>query len=247
MARPVPTNMRGYRQEAEGLMAKVIELKRPSRDERAALTFLAASLPDDFMLTTPARNIGGRELDGVVLAPTGILALEYKHWRGEVQPSPYGPWKQNGKNNPRAGNPFEQAEDASKRLASHLKKRIVGGQLPCFVDFVVVLTHPESRLELGQIRMSKDARKVCLLRDGVDSICSLLAPSPVFDPEDLRKLVACLVQPSTSDIVLSAAKPPRVQTHQASVDSENLAVVQAPDKWRSRFQDMVETIDQRNR
>lgn len=232
-------------------MATILNLKRPTAAERRAIEFLAEHLPEGYHLTTPARDIGGkhdreREVDGILVSEAGILVLEYKNLAGRVQPTTYGPWKRTQGRSPGKAeqNPFEQADNAAKRLANYLKDRTKTGTLPCFIDYLIVLTHPRCTLDTAEwAGNDADEKRVCLLSDAPGVILQRLNGDPVFSGRDIQSILDVLAKPGILSLALDRNKPAPATIRRASIAPE--IKPSEPESWRERFREMNRRILER--
>lgn len=111
-----------------------------------------ATLPDDYCIFTqvrvPTRN-RAREIDAVVVGPTGIFAIEVKHYCGELRGAEADVcWSQccgpNGARTKAVGNPALQAKTAAAALGRYLRTHGIA----TWVEPAVVFTHSVTRLVL---------------------------------------------------------------------------------------------------
>lgn len=114
------------------------------------------TLPDDYTVFNQVIVPNGksvRELDFVVVGPNGVFAIEVKHHRGEISGKETDfSWCQRKRS--RAGNTYEQdlrnpvgqIKGAIHALKQHLKAQGVNP----WIQGIVVFTHPECSLSLGE-------------------------------------------------------------------------------------------------
>lgn len=113
-------------------------------------------LPENYTLFNNVRvlgNRGPRELDLVAVGPNGVFVIEVKHYRGEIGGNENDPkWRQikqsqRGNNYLSAiRNPVSQVRGAALALKEHLKRQGVHA----WIEGIVVFTHPECALHVGQ-------------------------------------------------------------------------------------------------
>lgn len=221
-------------------MAKYIPLKKPSHHEQVAIDHLLAHLPDDYRLAGPARDVNGRELDGIVLAPTGILVLEYKHWEGRQTPRMYGAWG-NSRSTTSSDNPFDQADTGAKRFGTLIKTWFDSGKSPCFVDYLIILTDPESSLDLSDVDQ-KQAQRVCLLADAPALIEQRLGTKAKFSEKDIEAIARALASPRPGKIILEGIKPVLPKAPMVVKSTFELKPELRP-SLRRRFASMVQSIE----
>ena len=121
-----------------------------------ALPGSLTTLPDDYTVFNQVIVPNGsshRELDFVVVGPNGIFATEVKHHRGKIsgQETDFT-WRQRKRS--RAGNTYEQGfrnpVGQLKGAVYALKQYLQGHGVNHWIQGIVVFTHPESKLSLGE-------------------------------------------------------------------------------------------------
>ena len=123
-------------------MADYRELGAPSPAELRALKKLRVSLPADHIVTSNYR-LHNVETDGVVIAPGGVVCIEFKDLAGIVTPRHNGEWGRDRKVDDEERNPYEQGDRAAKKIASDLRRRSKSHPVPCYVDYLIVLNSSE--------------------------------------------------------------------------------------------------------
>ena len=114
------------------------------------------TLPDDYTVFNQVIVPNGksfRELDFVVIGPNGIFAIEVKHHRGEISGKETDlTWCQRKRS--RAGNTYEQdlrnPVGQLKGAIHALKQRLKAQGIHPWIQGIVVFTHPECSLSLGE-------------------------------------------------------------------------------------------------
>jgi hypothetical protein len=179
----------------------IVEFDKARKEERAALEYLDANLPKEWLITSPVDL--PPEIDGIVLCSSGILTLEYKNHGGAIMPQATGTWLQNGQPFQGGNNtmpPFQQANLAAKKLKGHLEQRFEG-PWPTFIAGLVVLTNPSASLNVSNLEPMQ-ARRVCTLADAPARIRSLLKAPPVFADDDLAAVVDSVRYPAARGLRL---------------------------------------------
>ncbi len=143
-------------------MAYRVRLGDPARNEENAIQDLANVLGNEWALLTnlPQRTIGV-EIDACIVGPRGILVLELKNHKGKIAAKEYGSWE-GIVGNDKDKSPFDQATVAAQRLKSYLGDQQEQLKRGIYVDWVVVMTHPQCELVLESPALSD---RVSLLRD----------------------------------------------------------------------------------
>ncbi|MEU4209181.1 BREX system serine/threonine kinase PglW [Streptomyces sp. NPDC026206] len=124
--------------------------------ERRGLEAICEQLPDsdpwrawsNFTFTANSGHV--REVDLLVVAPSGVCLIELKDWHGSVI-SENGTWVQTTQNGHRRthGNPLHLANKKAKELAGLLKqqsKRVWVGEAVCFTDDALRIRLPANDL-----------------------------------------------------------------------------------------------------
>lgn len=122
----------------------------------AALPGSLSTLPDDYTVFNQVMVPNGksfRELDFVVIGPNGIFAIEVKHHRGEISGKETDfSWRQ--RKHSRAGNTYEQdmrnPVGQLKGAIHALKQNLKAQGIHSWIQGIVVFTHPECSLSLGE-------------------------------------------------------------------------------------------------
>lgn len=124
-----------------------------------ALPGSLATLPAEYVVFNQVIVPNGkscRELDFVVVGPRGIFAIEVKHHRGAIsgRETDLG-WRQRKRSH--AGNFYEQDlrnPVGQLKGAIHVLKRYLRDQgINLWIEGIVVFTHPECTLSLGEMPM----------------------------------------------------------------------------------------------
>lgn len=124
-----------------------------------ALPGSLATLPAEYVVFNQVIVPNGkscRELDFVVVGPRGIFAIEVKHHRGTISGRETDlSWRQRKRS--RAGNYYEQElrnPVGQIKGAIHVLKRYLRDQgINLWIEGIVVFTHPECTLSLGEMPM----------------------------------------------------------------------------------------------
>ncbi|MCK1714157.1 MULTISPECIES: nuclease-related domain-containing protein [unclassified Bradyrhizobium] len=130
-------------------MAIHISCGMPKPNEVDAIRTLSEHLFEDewALLTNVPRTVVPREIDACLLGPKGMIVIELKNHQGEIRCHGIGSWE--GIPDSEA-NPLEQAEECAQKLKGWLTYRDPSLREKVYVDSIVVMTHPECRLEIGQ-------------------------------------------------------------------------------------------------
>lgn len=123
----------------------------------SALPGSLSTLPDDYTVFNQVivpNSKSFRELDFVVVGPNGIFAMEVKHHRGEISEEETDlNWCQRKRS--RAGNTYEQGlrnpVGQLKGAIHALKQYLKAQDIHPWIQGVVVFTHPECTLSLGEM------------------------------------------------------------------------------------------------
>lgn len=158
-----------------------------------------ATLPDDYtvfnQVVVPLNN-ASCEIDFVVVGPSGVFAIEVKHQRGTVSGAERDAQWKRVKTSHYQGNAYEapirNPVSQIKRAIHALKKHLVEHGTGTWVQGIVVFTHPDCELNLGEtsvpvlrlealaayIRAYRPARPLRHRAQILSVLMTLTAPAP---------------------------------------------------------------------
>lgn len=145
-------------------MARLETIGTGRPEEIAAVRLLAGCLPDDWIITTPVRNVlpgRGRQIDSILFAHRAIIVLELKHWFGHTLADESNFWYQNGEER---SNPLVQGDEHWKCLKDFLVQRLKYPRRRAgfFVHFAVILTAPPSDWSIDVRRLEKGTQSLIM-------------------------------------------------------------------------------------
>lgn len=118
--------------------------------EKALRNALRRMLPDEYTAFFNIIPEGGREIDCLLVGPSGVYAIEAKHMKGEILYNENG-WRQikaKGRNSyfKDPGSPSSQIKGAIHGLKRYLQ----GNGIDVWIEAVLVFTHPGAALSISR-------------------------------------------------------------------------------------------------
>ena len=151
--------------------------------EKALRKALKRMLPDEYTAFFNIIPEGGREIDCLLIGPSGVYVFEAKHSKGEISLNENG-WRQikgRGKNayykNP--GSPSRQIRGAVGGLKRYLRNK----EIDVWIEAVLVFTHPEAALSISR---DTDGIKVVT----IDKIGTVIGSENVLSVPEKRRIEA---------------------------------------------------------
>ncbi len=153
------------------------------KGEKALRKALKRMLPDEYTAFFNIIPGGGREIDCLLVGPSGVYAFEAKHSKGEILYNENG-WRQikaKGRNsyckNP--GSLSGQIKSAVHGLKRHLK----GNGIDVWIEAVLVFTHPETALSI-----SRDLEGIKAVT--IDKIGTVIGNKDILSTQEKQRIEA---------------------------------------------------------
>lgn len=151
--------------------------------EKALRKALKRMLPDEYAAFFNIIPEGGREIDCLLVGPSGVYAFEAKHSKGKISYNANG-WRQvkgRGKNAyyKKLGSPSGQIRGAVGGLKRYLKNK----GIDVWIEAVLVFTHPEAALSISR---DMDGIKVVT----IDKIGTAIGSNNVLPAPEKRRIEA---------------------------------------------------------
>ena len=143
-------------------------------------------LINDITLPDSSGNI-----DHVLLSPTGIFAIETKHWEGEIICNGNEWIKRLTWRDFNLGSPSLQVKRNALQLSKLIEAQLFNGTYKVWVEGIVVLTN-----STAEIRVQKPTVTVLLANELCDHIMQI-HPKTIFSSRDLESIGNFIIERST--------------------------------------------------